>query len=57
MFQDGMSWGNHGSWHIDHKVPVSWAKNEEEVYLLNHHSNLQPLWAYENLSKGNKYEN
>jgi hypothetical protein len=26
--------------------------NKEEVLLLNHHTNLQPLWAEDNLKKG-----
>jgi hypothetical protein len=54
QFTDGMSWDNHGEWHIDHKIPLSSAKTEEEVYQLAHYSNLQPLWAEENLKKSNK---
>jgi hypothetical protein len=54
-FTEGMSWdlmGNHI--HIDHKIPLSSAKTEEEVYKLCHYTNLQPLWAEDNLSKGSK---
>jgi hypothetical protein len=55
QFKDGMTWENQDKvWHIDHKVPLSLAKTEEEVYKLNHHTNLQPLWAEENLSKHKK---
>lgn len=54
QFKVGMSWDNYGSWHIDHIIPLSSAKNKEEIYKLCHYSNLQPLWAQENLSKGNK---
>lgn len=50
-FVDGMSWDNKGDWHIDHKIPQSSAKSEEEVYKLNHYSNFQPLWATENIIK------
>jgi len=53
MFKDGMSWSNHGEWHIDHIVPVSWfVKNHQDPYVCNHYTNLQPLWKHENLAKG-----
>jgi hypothetical protein len=54
QFIDGMSWDNRSEWHIDHIIPLSSAKTEEELYKLCHYSNLQPLWAGDNLSKGNK---
>lgn len=57
QFRDGMSWENHGEWHIDHKIPLSWAKNEDEMKELCNYKNLQPLWAFENLSKKNYYSN
>ena len=55
-FMEGMSWDNYGyyGWHIDHIIPLSFAKTEEETYKLCHYTNLQPLWAYDNLTKGNK---
>jgi hypothetical protein len=53
-FKEGMSWDNHGEWHIDHIIPLASANTEEEVYKLNHYTNLQPLWKKENLSKGDK---
>jgi hypothetical protein len=57
QFIDGMSWENYGyyGWHIDHKIPLSLAKNEEEVYKLCHYTNLQPLWAEDNFRKNNTY--
>lgn len=55
QFKEGMSWENHGEWHLDHKIPISWAKSEEDVYKLNHYTNFQPLWKLENLSKGNRF--
>jgi hypothetical protein len=57
LFIDGMTWENHGDWHIDHKIPLSWAKDESELLRLFHYSNLQPLWAKDNLSKKNYYSN
>jgi len=56
QFKDGMSWDNYGfyGWHIDHIIPLSSAKTDEELYKLCHYSNLQPLWAKDNLIKGSK---
>ena len=53
-FQDGMNWGNRDKWHIDHIIPLSSAKSEEEIIKLSHYTNLQPLWASDNLKKGCK---
>ena len=53
-FKKGMTWENYGEWHIDHIIPLSSAKTEEEIIMLCHYTNLQPLWAEENLKKGNK---
>ena len=57
QFIDGMSWENRSEWHIDHIVPLASAKTEEDVIRLNHFTNLRPLWAKDNLSKGAKMEN
>ncbi len=54
QFTDGMNWSNHGKWHIDHIVPISSATTKEELESLCHYKNLQPLWAEDNLSKGDK---
>jgi len=53
-FVDGMNWDNRGDWHIDHIIPLSTAKSEQELIALSHYTNLQPLWAMDNLKKGNK---
>jgi hypothetical protein len=54
LFMPGMTWGNRSEWHLDHIVPSSCACNANEVYTLNHYTNLRPLWGKENLSKGKK---
>ena len=60
LFTDGMSWDNYGEWHIDHKIPIkafNYTKPEHEdfkrCWAL---SNLQPMWAKDNISKGAKLE-
>ena len=56
QFKEGMNWENHGKygWHIDHIIPLSLAKNEDELKKLCYYKNLQPLWFKDNLSKGSK---
>tara|TARA_R110001632_G_scaffold142396_1_gene258402 strand:- start:29 stop:679 length:651 start_codon:yes stop_codon:yes gene_type:complete len=56
QFTDGMSWNNYGfyGWHVDHIIPMASAKTEKELHKLNHYSNLQPLWAEDNIKKGDK---
>lgn len=53
-FQVGMSWENYGKWHVDHIKPCSsfGLIKSEEQYKCFHYTNLQPLWAVENLKKG-----
>ena len=51
LWEPWMNWGNYGlyngelnyGWDIDHIIPSSSACSEEDVYKLNHYSNLQPL--------------
>ena len=58
-FESWMNWDNYGNWNgeprkinvgwdIDHIIPLSTAKTEEEVLKLNHYTNLQPLCSYTN---------
>lgn len=56
QFKDGMSWENYGKWHIDHITPRSHFdhNNESEIFKCWHYTNLQPLWASENIKKGNR---
>jgi hypothetical protein len=64
QFQPGMSWNNYGNpngdhsecWHIDHILPcasfdLSDPKQQQKCF---HYTNLQPLWAEDNMSKGAK---
>ena len=56
QFDENMNWDNYATyWQLDHKTPVSWAKNEEEVYELNHYTNFQPLYWIDNYAKGNRW--
>lgn len=60
LFVEGMSWENYGQWHIDHIRPV--ASFDFSVNLLQTVracwalSNLQPLWAIDNIKKGKKWD-
>lgn len=54
QFLKGMKWENKELWHIDHIVPLSIAKTKDELYMLCHYSNIQPLWAFDNYSKRGK---
>lgn len=54
-----MNWDNHNfyGWHVDHKKPLCAfnLKDPKQFQEACHYSNLQPLWAKENLSKNGKY--
>jgi len=56
QFISGMSWKNYGKWHIDHKIPLAYfdLTNREQLLKAVHYTNLQPLWAKENMSKRNR---
>lgn len=59
LFKDGMSWDNYGEWHIDHIIPQSWlpftSLEDDNFIKCWSLSNLQPMWAKENISKSNRY--
>jgi hypothetical protein len=58
QFTEGMSWSLFGKHiHIDHIIPLSSAKTKEELYELCHYTNLQPLWAIDNIIKSDKIIN
>lgn len=56
QFTKGMTWENRSQWHIDHITPTSSAKTENEMIALHHFTNLRPMWAADNQSKGDKIE-
>lgn len=58
LFEDGMSWENYGDWHIDHRRPCNSFNLllEDEQQMCFHYTNLQPLWAEENISKMDKFD-
>lgn len=53
-FQSGMSWSNYGKWHIDHVRPCASfdLRDPEQQKQCFHYTNLQPLWAADNIRKG-----
>ena len=54
-FQDYLKVEYTEGMHLDHIIPLSWAINDEEVYILNHYSNFQIITAEENLAKSDTY--
>lgn len=56
-FTEGMSWDNYGKWHVDHIKPCAKFdfSNENEQKECFNYSNLQPLWAIDNLRKQATY--
>jgi hypothetical protein len=57
QFKPGMTLRNHGKWHIDHIKPCAAFDKTDPKWELKcfHYTNLQPLWAHENIKKGDKY--
>ena len=57
QFKRGMTQKNHGKWHIDHIRPISSFNLHDPLQQRQcfHYKNMQPLWATDNLKKGNNY--
>ena len=56
-FKKGMNWQNFGEWHIDHIKPMAHFNllDVKQQYECCNYKNLQPKWAFDNLSKGARY--
>lgn len=54
QFSDGMSWNNSSLWHVDHIMPCASFDLTDPAQQRRcfHYTNLQPLWARDNLAKG-----
>ena len=51
----GFCFYGYRGWHIDHKIPLASANGViDELAKLCHYTNLQPLWASDNLRKYSK---
>ena len=60
QFKETMTWDNFGDWHIDHIVPIKYKKDGqnptlEDVIERLHWKNTQPMWAEDNIVKGNRF--
>jgi len=57
-FQKGMTKENYGLWHVDHVRPCASfdLTDPKQQAICFHYTNLQPLWAIDNLKKGAKHE-
>jgi hypothetical protein len=57
QWKDDMNWENYGSkWHIDHIIPINQFDLTKKIdqKICFHWRNLQPLYAFDNISKSDK---
>lgn len=56
QFQSGMTWDNHGEWHIDHIIPLASFNlmDKQQILKACHYTNLRPLWANENFKRNQR---
>ena len=62
LFTEGMTRDNYGKWHVDHIRPLAsydftGPDREDQLYKAWNYTNLQPLWAKDNMEKSDKWEN
>jgi hypothetical protein len=57
QFAPGMTWMNGGEWHIDHIKPIAAfdIADPDRDFKANHYTNLQPLWAVDNMRKNARW--
>lgn len=55
-FKEGMSWENHGNWHVDYIIPISLFREGTDASIVNRLDNLRPLWSNDNLVRQNKID-
>jgi hypothetical protein len=55
-FEDGMSWDNYGTWHIDHIIGCANFdfSDPKQQQICFHYTNLQPMWGEHNMQKGSR---
>jgi hypothetical protein len=60
QFSPGMTWDNYGKWHVDHRIPIKafnfTSSDDLDFKRCWDLKNLQPLWSYDNISKGARLE-
>lgn len=56
QFKEGMTWDNYGEWVLDHHIPITAfnLENKKEFEACWHFSNIKPMWARDNMRKGNR---
>jgi hypothetical protein len=60
QFLSGMTWRNHGEWHIDHIIPLAafdFAGFPAQIKQAQHYTNLRPMWATDNMRKSDALPN
>jgi hypothetical protein len=57
LFERGMTWLNHGQWHIDHIMPLSKfdLTDPSQAKMAGNYKNLRPMWGILNIKKGGRW--
>jgi len=56
-FRPGMTWDNYGEWHLDHIKPLASfdLTDLDQMVIACYYTNMQPLWAADNMRKGARF--